>query len=94
MIALDDPYSVKTVRSIYPRIEGPTGATVTIEVGATMDAEVPIAWAAPVTYTIGSTRKADSFATGRFLALRISSSASSPWRLKSIDLDVIQRGAY
>lgn len=94
MIALDDPYSVKTIRAVYPRVDGPTGSTLTIEVGGTMDAEVPITWGDPVTYTIGTTRKADAFATGRFLALRISSTASSPWRVKSIDLDVIQRGAY
>ena len=91
---LEDPYTVKTVRAVYPRIEGPTGATLTVEVGATMDAEVAPTWSAPVTYTIGSTRKADAFASGRFLCLRIKSTSSFAWRLKSIDLDVIKRGAY
>lgn len=93
-LPLDDPYSVKTVRAVYPRIEGPPGATLTIEVGATMDAEVTPSWSSPVTYTIGSTRKADAFATGRFLSLRITSSTSFPWRIKSLDLDVTKRGAY
>lgn len=93
-LSLDDPYSVKTVRAVYPRIEGPTGATLTVEVGATMDVEVAPTWSSPVTYTIGSTRKADAFATGRFLSLRIKSTSSFAWRLKSLDLDVIKRGAY
>ena len=93
-LAFDDPYSVKTVKAVYPRIDGPTGATLTVEVGATMDVEVAPTWSSPVTYTIGSTRKADAFATGRFLSLRIKSTAGFAWRLKGIDLDVVKRGAY
>jgi hypothetical protein len=56
--------------------------------------EVAPTWSSPVTYTIGSTRKADAFATGRFLSLRIKSTAGFAWRLKGIDLDVVKRGAY
>ena len=85
---------VKTVRAVYPRIEAPTGSTLTIEVGATLDDEQGVTWSAPTTYTVGSTRKADTFATGRFLALRIKSTDSFAWRLKSLDLDVIERGEY
>jgi hypothetical protein len=59
-----------------------------------MDVEVAPTWSSPVTYTIGSTRKADAFATGRFLSLRIKSTAGFAWRLKGIDLDVVKRGAY
>lgn len=93
-LALDSPNVVKSVRAVYPRIEGPSGATLTIEVGATLDDEQGVTWSAPATYTIGSTRKADVFATGRFLALRIKSADNFAWRLKSIDLDVIERGEF
>ena len=93
-LAFDNPYSVKMLRSVYPRIDGPTGETLTIEIGAHMDMESSVTWSAPVTYTIGSTFKADSFATGRFLALRITSTSAFAWRIKSIDLDVLTLGAY
>jgi hypothetical protein len=93
-LAFDDPFTVKTVRAVFPRIEGPAGQTVTIEVGGSMDAETGPTWSAPVTYTIGSSLKADAYATGRFLSLRIKSTGSFAWRIKSIDMDIIKRGAY
>jgi hypothetical protein len=93
-LAFDDPFTVKTVRSVFPRIDGPAGQTLTIEVGGSMDAEMGPAWSAPFTYTIGSSLKADCYATGRYLSLRIKSTGSFAWRLKSIDMDIIKRGAY
>lgn len=93
-LAFDDPGAVKMIRAVYPRIDGPTGQTLTVEVGGSMDAEASPTWSAPVTYTIGSSYKADCFATGRFLSLRIKSTGSFAWRCKSIDVDLIKRGAY
>ena len=65
-----------------------------IEVGAALDPESDPTWSTPVTYTIGQTFKADMFATGRALSLRITSADAFAWRLKSIDIDVVSRGAY
>lgn len=93
-LALDDPYSVKLLRAVYPRVDAITGTQLSIEVGASMDAERAPVWQPPVIYTVGSTLKADAFAQGRFLALRISSVGKQPWRVKSIDLDVVKQGAY
>ena len=45
-----------------------------------------------MTYTVGTDIKADSFAQGRFVAVEFS--ASSPFRVRSFDLDVITTGAY
>lgn len=87
------PSMVKTVRSVYPRIDGPTGTTVSIQVGAANDPETSPVWSPAVTYTIGSTYKADIFATGRFLSLRISGVRGS-WRFKSLDMDIVERGMY
>jgi hypothetical protein len=93
-LSFDDPFTVKTVRSVFPRIDGPAGQTVTIEVGGSMDAESSPTWSPPVTYTIGSSFKADAYATGRFLSVRIKSTGSFSWRLKSIDMDYVKRGGY
>jgi hypothetical protein len=92
-MALGDPSRVKMIRAVYPRIDAPTGTQVQIQVGGSLDPERAPAWSAPVTYTVGSTYKADTFATGRFLALRLTGN-SGRWRLKSVDVDFVTRGAY
>jgi hypothetical protein len=93
-MAFDAPDVVKTIKSITPRIEAVAGTVLTFELGASMDAEVAPTWGAPVTYTVGTTRKVDAFATGRFLAIRITSTSSALWRLKSFDADVQAHGRY
>lgn len=93
-LSFDKPDTVKQVSSLTPRVDAPTGTVLTIEVGASMDPEGSYTWSDPVTYTVGTTRKADTFATGRFLAYRISSSGSNPWRVRSIDLEVKEVGVY
>jgi hypothetical protein len=92
-MAFGDPSRVKLIRALYPRIEATTGTVVNIQLGAAMDAEKAPVWSPPVAYTVGSSFKADTFAQGRFLALRVYGSSGN-WRLKSVDADVITKGNY
>lgn len=93
-MAFDSPDVIKTVKAVIPRIEAIAGTVLSIQVGGSMDAEVAPTWSTAAPYTVGTSRKADCFATGRFLSLRISSSGSPAWRLKSFDLDMDARGVY
>lgn len=93
-LAFDDPELVKTLASLVPRFTAPEGSTVYITFGAQMDAEGPVTWGDRITYTVGSTRKADSFATGRFLAVRIETEGGPKWSLKSYTADIVPRGMY
>lgn len=93
-LAFGDPAAVKTIRAVYPRIDGNIGSTVYIQIGSTMDVEAPYSWGTAVPYVIGSTYKADTFATGRFLGYRVYSTDTFAWRMRSIDFDVKQRGRY
>lgn len=93
-LAFGQPDLVKTVKSITPRIEASPGTVFSISVGASMDAEVQPTWQSAVSYTAGTTRKANAFATGRFLALKIESTATTSWRLKSVDFELVKRGEY
>ena len=93
-LAFGDPAVVKTVRSVYPRIDGNNGSTIYVQIGATMDVETPYTWSDAVPYVIGSTFKADTFATGRFIGYRVYSNDTFSWRAKSIDFDVVMRGRY
>lgn len=89
---LGDPYAVKLVRGVRPRIDGMRGEVVTVEVGASMTPDSEPTWSAPAHFTVGDDVKADCFAQGRFLAVRFSS--EKPWRMRSFDLDVVVTGAY
>lgn len=91
-LAFDAPDRVKLLRAVYPRVDG-QGA-VFIQVASSMDVEGPYTWSAPVTYTVGSTYKADVFASGRFLGYRIFSTGNDAWRVRSLDLDIVPQGEY
>lgn len=93
-MAFDQPEIVKTVKSVVPRIDAAAGTVISFQVGASMDAEQDPTWSAISNYTVGTTRKVDLFATGRFLAIRAFSSAPQPWRIKSYDMDLTMHGAY
>lgn len=93
-MAFDAPETVKTVRSIVPRVDAVPGTVIGFQVGGSMDAEVSPTWSAVSSYTVGTTRKVDLFATGRFLSVRAVSSTDQPWRIKSYDLDIQKQGNY
>lgn len=93
-MAMDAPDVIKTIKSVTPRIDAVAGTVLTFQVGASMDAEGSVTWSGTSAYTVGTTRKVDLFATGRFLALRITSTTINPWRLKSFDMDIQARGRY
>jgi hypothetical protein len=57
-----------------------------------MNADQSVTWSDAVSFTIGSSIKADAFVQGRFLAVEMS--ASVPFRVRSFDLDVVGTGAY
>ena len=92
--SFDDPSNVKLVRSVIPRVDGTNGQTLYIQVGATMDPETSYTWSDPVSYVIGTDYKADTFASGRFIGIRIYSTDAFSWRVRSFDLDVTKRGRY
>ena len=83
-MAFDSPDRVKVLKGLYPPgLTRPT-AQIRVEFGGSMDAEKGPTWSAPVTYTVGTSYRVDSFATGRFLAVRFTSLDDSAWRLKSL----------
>jgi hypothetical protein len=92
-IALGDPQRVKYVRQVWPKFEG--SGNIEISIGTQMAADEAVTWRSPVTYTIGSTRKVDVNATGRFIGVRLrASSATDTWRLKSMEVDVQPQGVW
>jgi hypothetical protein len=93
-IGMDDPNTVKTMTGIRPRIDGPIGTQVNIQMGASMYPDATPTWGTAQTFTVGTSLKIDGFATGRFLAVRFTNVDYGAWRMKSFDIDVVPSGAY
>lgn len=91
---LDAPDRVKLIKSIFPRIKAASGTRVQFQVGGAMDVEGEVTWSDPIFYTTGSTYKADSFASGRFLAIRIQSVDNAPFEIRSVDIEYSMMGSY
>jgi hypothetical protein len=91
---MGDPYSVKLIRGIRPKIDAPNGTVVNITIGGAMNAIENVNWGSPVAFVVGGSIKIDAFASGRFLAYRFEGTGFEPWRVRSFDIDVVQAGAY
>jgi hypothetical protein len=55
--------------------------------------EVGTTWGTTYTYTVGSTYKLDVSQSGRFLGIRVINS-TAPFRIKSMDIDYVETGAW
>ena len=93
-MTMGDPYMVKTWSSIYPQIDGVSGATVNVQVGASMFPDGEVTWQTAQPFVIGTSLKIDSFASGRFLAVRFTNSDYGAWRMKSFGGDYVNSGRY
>ena len=90
----DAPDKIKTVRGIRPRISGNTGYTVNVQVGWSDDPYSDPTYSDAVPYTIGTTVSCDTFASGRYLALKISSGTAYQYRVDSLYWDVNTKGSW
>lgn len=93
-ITMGDPYTVKLLKAIWPKIDGDTGSTVLIQVGAAMYADQQPTWSSPQAFTIGETEKIDCMVSGKYLAVRINGADYFPWRLKSFGMDSDKSGRF
>ena len=93
-MTLGDPSAVKTANGIRPRIDGTPGATITIQIGGSMYPDAEPTWSDAVTFTVGTDIKVDTFATGRFLAVKFSNVDYAPWRMRSFDINYTKRGGF
>lgn len=93
-ITLGEPALVKTIRSIRPVIDAANGTQVSIQVGGSMYPDSAPVWQSAQTFTVGSSIKVDSFATGRFLAVRFLNTDYPRWRMKSFQIDYVVNGTY
>ena len=90
----DAPEAIKLIRSIRPRIYGQIGATVNVYVGYSNEPYESPTYGPAIPFTIGTTVSCDTFATGRYMAIKFGSGTAYYWRLDSYSIDVQQTGAW
>lgn len=93
-ISLGDGNSVKTVKSIWPRIDGANGSIVSVQVGATMFPDAAPTWGVAQNFVVGESVKIDSIVTGRYLSVRFINTTYSSWRMKSFGIEYESAGQY
>lgn len=75
------------LRSVWPHIEGPKGYDIQIWAGGHETPQGEIDWEGPYNFTIGEDTFTDFLVSGRYIAIRFSSSGTPVWSLQSYDLE-------
>lgn len=89
-LSFGDADAVKLLRGVVLRVDAEPGTVLSVEGASAMTVEGPYTYTTPVTYTAGTSRRADFRCTGRFVGVRVSSTGSAPWRIKSVGYDIAQ----
>jgi hypothetical protein len=88
------PDRVKLCKAVRPKIDAPAGTTVYVQIGSAMLPDQSPTWQSAVSFVVGTDIEAHSFASGRFLSLRMFTTGNAPWRVRSCQLDIVPQGNY
>lgn len=93
-LAFDDPWIQKTLASLFLRLDASDNTVFSVYIGAQQQSTGSVTWKPVITYTNGTSLKADGFVTGRFIAIRIECTTATAWRLRSYDAEYELGGMY
>lgn len=91
-LILGDEPRLKFIHALHPRVQGTPGDVITVRVGTQMTASDPVTWAQPQQYTIGTSRRVDCNAQGRYAAVRFEAAIAAPWSVGGFGIEFTQRG--
>ena len=91
---LDDPSQIKLVKKVHLNMEktGSPSENVEVMVGSSNYPEEAVAWSGPYAFNPETQNKIDTLVSGKYLALRVQSSANVGWKLNSYGMDVANNG--
>lgn len=91
-----DPFKIKLVKGIIPRIRGQEGTLVRVRVGSSKNDTDQVTWTTAQDFIIGSAQIISVFVTGRFIAFEISSGdvSAPPWLLLGAEFQFDWQGLY
>ena len=93
-LSFGDPDTRKLHRGVTLRVDADAGTSLTVEGASSDDIEGPYSYASGVTYTVGTSRKADFMVSGRFVGYRVTSTGAGQWRIKSVGNDIKPMGNF
>ncbi len=91
---LGEPDVVKTVRSIWPRVNGNSGDVVEIRLGTQMHINDAIEWSLPVEFRINVDEKVDVFGSGKLISYALRSIGGAGWQSSGFDIEYSRKGRY
>ena len=89
-----DPSIVKLVRGVYPLIEAPPGTVIKTRLGMQDDLSAAIRWLPESNFIVGQDSFTDGIISGRYAAVRFSTTAGVTWKLTGYSLDIEPLGAF
>lgn len=93
----DGPPDMRTwkfVKNLYPRISGPTGSVVKVQLGKQLAPEAPVSWLPQRDFIIGTTRHIDVRVNAPLLAIRFESTGDIDWKLSGYEVEVTPGGRF
>jgi len=81
-------------KDVWLNVDAPAGTEIEVSLGASMYPNQAPIMRDPVTFTVGSTHKANVMVKGRYCALRLSHSGPQKWKIRSYGIGVQPAGKF
>jgi hypothetical protein len=78
---------IKLVKSVRPRIDAAVDTVVNVKIGGSLYADGAVTWSDALPYTVGSSIAAYGMVSGRYIGVKLESTAGASWRCRSMDID-------
>lgn len=86
-LSLGRPDKVKLVKAIYPRVDAVPGTSLNVRIGGAMTADGTYTWTPSTSYTVGTSLATYGLISGRYIGVKLESTAGAPWRCRSLDIE-------
>ena len=85
---------VKTVKAVWPKMDGEPGTVVSFRIGTQMSVNSAVDWSPKLDFTIGQDEKLDLILKGRYISVRVEASGQTSFRLQSLELEIEETERY
>lgn len=86
-LALNDSSRIKFAKSVRPEIDAPSGTVVYVRLGGAMTSDGAVTWTQQLPYTVGTSIAAYGRISGRYLAVKLESTAGAQWRCRKAHIE-------
>ena len=91
---IGDPTTVKTVKRLWPRVEGADGATLNIRVGSSFQPDGMVSYTSQADFVVGTDSSITLMETGRYFHLFVQNGEQKRWKWSGCRFEFDERGGY